>query len=166
MTRRAFSGTLWEEKVGYCRALRVGQHIFVSGTAPGDGEGGTFAPGDAYAQTRRCFDIIQQALEDLDADLSDVVRTRIYLTDMERWEEIARAHHELFAEHPPVNTTVECPRLMNPDMLVEVEVEAVCDEAIAPSPSPRLQSNVLGRPIQPVSFPPATAADLDEGCLD
>lgn len=165
--QRAFSGTPWEEKVGYCRALRVGQQIFVSGTAPSDGQGGTFAPGDAYAQTKRCFKIIQQALADLDASLSDVVRTRIYLTDMGRWEEVARAHHELFADHPPVNTTVEIPALMSPDMLVEIEVDALC-ETPPPQGPPALrpQSMVLGRPIQPSGLPPISGSDLDEGCLD
>ncbi|WP_263970685.1 RidA family protein [Leptolyngbya sp. KIOST-1] len=179
--QRAFSGTPWEEKVGYCRALRVGQQIFVSGTAPSDGEGGTFAPGDAYAQTHRCFAIIQHALQELGADLSDTVRTRIYVTDMGRWEEVAQAHHELFADCPPVNTTVEIPALMNPDMLVEVEIEALCD---APSPQnpqatrsqhqpreqfqgqPQSRAMILGRPIQPATLPPVTASDLDEGCLD
>jgi enamine deaminase RidA (YjgF/YER057c/UK114 family) len=164
--QRAFSGTPWEDKVGYCRALRVGQQIFVSGTSPSDGEGGTFAPGDAYAQTHRCFDIIQQALEDLGASLSDVVRTRIYVTDMTRWEEIARAHYELFADHPPVNTTVEVAALANPDMLVEIEADALYADSPTPAPVPLSPGTVLGRPIQPAVFPPMTAADLDEGCLD
>jgi enamine deaminase RidA (YjgF/YER057c/UK114 family) len=169
--QRAFSGTPWEERVGYCRALRVGQQIFVSGTAPSDGQGGTFAPGDAYAQTQRCFDIIQEALEELGADLEDVVRTRIYLTDMDRWEEVAQAHQERFADHPPVNTTVGTPSLINPDMLVEIEVEALCDDG-APLPAIRPQRTILGRPIQPASYPPMStypttrAQDLDEGCLD
>ncbi|MBE9113213.1 RidA family protein [Nodosilinea sp. LEGE 07298] len=177
--QRAFSGTPWEEKVGYCRTLRVGQQIFVSGTAPSDGEGNTFAPGDAYAQTHRCFEIIQQALEDLGANLSDVVRTRVYITDMNHWPEVARAHHELFADHPPVNTTVEIPALMNPDMLVEIEVEALCEETspqkplairsqnrTQAQPQSRPQNMILGRPIQPASLPPVTASELDEGCLD
>lgn len=165
--QRAFSGTPWEAQVGYCRALRVGQQIFVSGTAPSDGQGGTFAPGDAYAQTKRCFEIIQQALVELDAELSDVVRTRIYLTDMSRWEEVAQAHYELFADHPPVNTTVGIPALMNPDMLVEIEVEALCEAAPPqPLPSRQPQSMILGRPIQPSGLPPTTGSDLDEGCLD
>lgn len=167
MTRqRTFSNTPWEDKVGYCRAMRIGQQIFVSGTAPSDGLGGTFAPGDAYAQTQRCFEIIQQALTELGSDLSDVVRTRIYLTDMAHWEQMARAHRELFADHPPVNTTVETPGLMHPDMLVEIEVEAVCEDAPPPAPLPRSVGTVLGRPIQPATFPPVTASDLDEGCLD
>lgn len=135
--QRAFSGTHWEEQVGYCRAMRVGQQIFVSGTSPSDGQGGTFAPGDAYAQTQRCFEIIQQALADLGADLSDVVRTRIYVTDMSRWQEVAQAHQERFADHPPCNTMVEIPALINPDMLVEIEVEALCETGPAPAPHPK-----------------------------
>lgn len=101
------------------------------------------------------------------ADLSDVVRTRVYVTDMACWEDVARAHYELFADHPPVNTTVEIPALMNPDMLVEIEVDALCDET-QPQPSlpARRQSMILGRPIQPTTLPPVTASDLDEGCLD
>ncbi|MBD2231708.1 RidA family protein [Phormidium tenue] len=165
--QRAFSGTPWEEQVGYCRALRVGQQIFVSGTAPSDGQGGTFAPGDAYAQTKRCFEIIQQALAELDADLSDVVRTRIYITDMGRWKEVAQAHYELFADHPPANTTVEIPALMNPDMLVEIEVEALCEAAPSqPPPVSQPQRMILGRPIQRSGLPPTTGSNLDEGCLD
>jgi enamine deaminase RidA (YjgF/YER057c/UK114 family) len=142
--------------------------VFVSGTAPSDGQGGTFAPGDAYAQTHRCFEIIQQALEELGASLSDVVRTRIYVTDMGRWEEIAQAHQELFADHPPCNTTVEIPALINPDMVVEIEVEALCSEppSARPVPSRRPTAMILGRPIQPATLPPVTASDLDEGCLD
>ncbi|PSN18563.1 hypothetical protein C7271_11905, partial [filamentous cyanobacterium CCP5] len=123
--QRAFSGTPWEEKAGYCRALRVGNQIFVSGTAPSDGNGGTFAPGDAYAQTQRCFEIIAEALEGLGSGLEDVVRTRLYVTDLSRWEDFARAHLDLFADNPPVNTMLQIPQLIDPDMLVEVEVEVL-----------------------------------------
>ncbi|HSM83388.1 MAG TPA: RidA family protein [Nodosilinea sp.] len=160
--QRAFSGTPWEEQVGYCRALRVGQQVFVSGTSPSDGQGGTYAPGDAYAQTHRCFEIIQQALEAVGATLSDVVRTRIYVTDMARWPDIARAHRELFADHPPCNTTVAIAALINPDMLVEIEVEALCDQG----PPTALSARALGRPIEAATLPPIAAAELDEGCLD
>nr|WP_275333692.1 RidA family protein [Nodosilinea sp. TSF1-S3]MDF0367222.1 RidA family protein [Nodosilinea sp. TSF1-S3] len=163
--QRAFSGTPWEANLGYCRALRVGQQVFVSGTCPSDGQGGTVAPGDAYAQTQRCFEIIQQALKELGADLRDVVRTRIYVTDMACWEDIARAHRKLFADHLPVNTTVAVPALMHPDMLVEVEVEALCEAPQQP-PAPPPQTRILGRPVEPAAFPPVTGTDLDEGCLD
>jgi enamine deaminase RidA (YjgF/YER057c/UK114 family) len=170
--QRTFSGSVWEETAGYCRAMRIGQQIFVSGTAPSDGEGGTFAPGDAYAQTRRCFDIIQEALESLGSDLQDVVRTRLYLTDMSQWDEIARAHHDLFVDHPPVNTMVEVSGLANPDMLVEVEVDALCEDDGPSDYRPKPKSTILGRPIQPAAsplmgtYPPTQSGELDEGCLD
>ncbi|PPS45915.1 RidA family protein [Chroococcidiopsis sp. TS-821] len=125
--QRTSSGTTWETKAGYCRAIRVGNQIYVSGTAPVDEQGGVFAPNDAYAQTKRCLEIIQKALQNLGADLHDVVRTRVYVTDIKRWAEFAQAHQEYFGEHPPANTMVEIQALVDPAMLVEVEVEAVCD---------------------------------------
>jgi enamine deaminase RidA (YjgF/YER057c/UK114 family) len=171
--QRTFSGTPWEAKAGYCRAMRIGNQIFVAGTAPVDDEGDTFAPGDAYAQTMRCFAIIQTALQDLGADLEDIVRTRLYITDMGQWEEIAQAHNELFADYPPVSTMVEIPGLINPDMLVEVEVEALCEDEPLPAARPLSQRTILGRPIQPADYPPIGAyppvpssRELDEGCLD
>ncbi|PIG92096.1 RidA family protein [Gloeocapsopsis sp. IPPAS B-1203] len=126
--QRTFSGTTWETKAGYCRAIRVGNHIYVSGTAPVDEQGGVFAPNDAYAQTKRCLDIIQKALQNLGAGLQTVVRTRVYVTDIKRWTEYAQAHQECFGEHPPANTMIEIQALVDPAMLVEVEVEAVCED--------------------------------------
>ncbi|MBO1348926.1 MAG: RidA family protein [Hormoscilla sp. GUM202] len=123
---RTFSGTSWEEKASYCRALRVGNQIYVSGTAPIDRSGGVFAPGDAYAQTKYCLSIIQKALQDLGADCSDVVRVRLFVTDISRAQEFIQAHREFFAEHPPTNTMVEVSALVDQAMLVEVEAEAIC----------------------------------------
>ena len=123
--QRVFSGSPWEKTVGYCRALKAGNHIFVSGTAPVAEDGKTFAPGDAYAQTQRCFEIIESALDKAGASMSDVVRTRMYVVDISRWEEVGRAHGEIFAEHPPVTTMVEISKLIDPEMLVEVEVDAI-----------------------------------------
>jgi isochorismate pyruvate lyase len=94
--RRTFSGVSWESKAGYCRAIRVGNHVHVSGTSPIDAEGKTFAPGDAYAQTCYCLQRIQKALQDLGSDCRDVVRTRIYVTDISRSAEYAQAHQEFF----------------------------------------------------------------------
>ena len=91
-----------------------------------DENGLPFAPGDAYARTRRCFEIIDQALRTLGADLSCVVRTRMFVTDISRWEEYGRAHGELFAKHPPATTMVEVKSLIDPQMLIEVEADAVC----------------------------------------
>ncbi len=123
--KRVFSGAPWEERVGYCRALRAGDRVFVTGTAPVAEGGGVYAPGDAYAQTVRCIRIVQEALEELGAELRHVVRTRMFVTDIERWEEFGRAHREAFGEHPPATTMVQVARLIHPDMLVEIEADAV-----------------------------------------
>lgn len=123
---RTFSGVSWETTTGYCRAIRVGNQIHVSGTAPIDAEGKVFAPGDAYAQTRFCLQRIQKALQDLGSNCQDVVRTRLYVTDISRSAEYAKAHQEFFAAHPPANTMVGVQALVDPEMLVEVEVEAIC----------------------------------------
>ena len=123
--QRTFSGAPWEERVGYCRALRTGDRVFVTGTAPVAEEEGVHAPGDAYAQAARCLEIIREALAELGADLSHVTRTRMFVTDIERWEEYGRAHAEAFGEHPPTTTLVEVSRLIDPDMLIEIEADAV-----------------------------------------
>ncbi|MEO0647271.1 MAG: RidA family protein [Cyanobacteria bacterium J06650_10] len=122
--RRHFTQTEWEPKVGYCRALRAGQSIYLSGTAPIDEEGNTFAPNDAYAQACRCFEIIKETLTAMNSGINRVVRTRMYVTDISQWEDIGRAHQEFFGEHPPVTTMIEVKGLINSDMLVEVEAEA------------------------------------------
>ncbi|UCE58819.1 MAG: RidA family protein [Phycisphaerales bacterium] len=127
--KRTFSSAPWEKKIGFCRAIRVGDHIYVTGTAPIDDDGNTFAPGDAYAQTRRCIEIISKALADLDATLADVVRTRMFVTDISRWQEFGRAHGEFFADHPPATTMVEIKSLISPDMLIEIEADAVCQDS-------------------------------------
>ena len=122
---RHFTGTPWEPKVGYCRAIRAGNQIFISGTAPVDNDGNTVAPGDGYAQAKRCFQIIQKTLQAMDADLSNVVRTRMYVTDISRWEEYGQAHQEAMGAYPPATAMVEVSRLINPDMLIEIEVDAL-----------------------------------------
>ena len=123
---RTFSGAPWESRVGYCRALRAGQHIYVTGTAPVAEDGGVFAPDDAYAQAKRCLEIIEGALAKLGADLSCVVRTRMFVSDISRWQEFGRAHREFFGEHPPATTMVEVKSLIEPEMLIEIEADAVC----------------------------------------
>lgn len=128
MTRqRVSSGAPWEARTGYCRALRTGSLAFVSGTAPVTSEGKTHAPGDAYAQAKRCLDIIQDALARLDVGMHHVVRTRMFVTDVRRFEEFAKAHQERFGEHPPVTSLVEVKALVAPDMLIEIEADAVVD---------------------------------------
>ena len=124
--KRVFSGAPWEAKVGYCRAIRAGNLIFVTGTAPVDQGGGVHAPGDAYAQTRRCFEIIQQALTQLNANMSDVVRTRMFVTDIARWQEYGKAHGEFFRDNPPATSMIEVKGLIDPQMLIEIEADAVC----------------------------------------
>jgi isochorismate pyruvate lyase len=124
--KRTFSGSPWEPKIGYCRAIRAGQHIFVTGTAPVGEDGAVVAPGDPYAQTKRCFEIIEKALKNLGADLKDVVRTRMYVSDVTKWQDYGRAHGEFFAKHPPATTIVEVKSLIDPKMMIEVEADAVC----------------------------------------
>ncbi|MEL6605847.1 MAG: RidA family protein [Cyanobacteria bacterium J06614_10] len=122
--QRHFTHTPWEPKVGYCRALRAGSIIYLSGTTPVDDCGKTFAPGDAYAQAYRCFEIIRDTLQALESDMHQVVRTRMYVTDIRQWEAFGKAHQSFFGNHPPVTTMVEVKSLINPDMLIEIEAEA------------------------------------------
>ena len=123
--RRAFSGAPWESEVGYCRAIRAGSHVYVTGTAPVDPHGRVIAPDDGYAQATRCFEIIAAALAELDAGLADVVRTRMFVTDISRWPEFGRAHREAFGVHPPATTMVEVRSLIDSAMLIEIEADAV-----------------------------------------
>ena len=123
--RRAFSGAPWEARVGYCRALRVDDRVFVTGTAPVAEDGSVHAPGDPLAQARRCFEIVQAALEDVGAGMEHVVRTRMFVTDIEHWEAFGRAHGEVFGEHPPATTMVEVSRLIDPAMMIEIEADAI-----------------------------------------
>jgi len=123
--QRVQSGAPWEEQVGYCRALRAGDRIFVTGTAPVAEGGGVHAPGDAEAQAARCLEIIRQALADLGAGPEHVVRTRLFVTDISRWSEFGRAHAAFFGAHRPCTTMVEVKALISPEMLVEIEADAV-----------------------------------------
>jgi isochorismate pyruvate lyase len=124
--QRAYSGAPWEARVGYCRALRAGDHIYITGTAAVGEDGEAYAPGDAYAQALRCFEIIQCALQELGADLDCVVRTRMFVTDISQWEAFGRAHAHFFAAHPPATTMIEVKALIDPHMLIEIEADAVC----------------------------------------
>lgn len=121
---RAYSGAPWEAKVGYCRALRSGPHIWVTGTAAVRSNGEVFGRGDAERQAKRCLDVIADALAQVGADMSDVVRTRIYVTNIDDWDAVGRAHAAYFADNPPATTMVEVSRLIHPDMLVEIEADA------------------------------------------
>lgn len=141
---RVYSGAPWEAQVGYCRALRAGEHIWVSGTAPVADDGSVFAPGDAYRQARRCFEIIEQALRGLGADLSSLVRTRMFVTDARRWREFGRAHRECCGANPPATSMVEVRALIDPAMLIEIEAEAVCP--VAPPADPRSRAGLAPPP--------------------
>ena len=126
--QRSFSGAPWESRVGYCRALRAGDRIFVTGTAAVNEDGTVHAQGDGYKQTVRCLQIIERALAELGAGLEHVTRTRIFVTHIDRWEEFGRAHAEAFGDHPPATTMIEVNRLIHSDMLVEIEADAVAPE--------------------------------------
>ncbi|MGI9628819.1 MAG: RidA family protein [Longimicrobiales bacterium] len=123
--QRVFSGAPWEAKVGYCRALRAGNQVFVTGTVAAEPDGTIHAPGDPYAQALRCFSIIGEALEGVGASLKDIVRTRMFVTDISQWEAIGKAHGEVFKGHPPATTMVEVSALIGPSMLVEIEADAI-----------------------------------------
>lgn len=126
MTRRRYdSGTEWEPTVGYSRAVRVGDTVHVSGTTATDDEGEIVGRGDPEAQTRQAIANVETALSALDAALSDVVRTRIFVTDAGDWEAVGRAHGEAFGEVRPASSMYEVAGLIEPEMLVEIEAEAI-----------------------------------------
>lgn len=122
---KIFSGTPWEPKVGYARAVMVGETVYVSGTTGTDPSGKVLAPGDMYAQTAQTIRNIQSALQRLGLGLEHVVRTRIYVTQIDRWEEVAKAHAEFFGEIHPATSLIGVARLVDPEMLVEIEAVAV-----------------------------------------
>lgn len=123
------SGTVWEDMAGYSRAVRIGNLIWVSGTTATDDEGQLVGAGDVYAQAQFILHKIEQALHAAGATRADVVRTRIYLTDVTRWEEASRAHAEMFGDVRPANTLVEVSGLVGDAYLVEIEADAMLKDA-------------------------------------
>jgi enamine deaminase RidA (YjgF/YER057c/UK114 family) len=126
------SGAPWEPIVGYSRAVKIGNSVWVSGTTATDGKGGIVGKGDVYAQAKQAIANIERALAQAGAGLGDVVRTRIFVTDIGKWEIIGRAHGEAFGAVRPACTMVEVSRLIDPDLLVEIEADAVITAKSAP----------------------------------
>jgi isochorismate pyruvate lyase len=126
--QRTWSRAPWEKSVGYCRAIRMGNQIAVTGTAPVDDSGKVFAPGKLYEQAKRCLEIIEKALADLGANKTQVIRTRMFVTDISHWREFGKAHGEVFADFPPATSMIEVKKLIDPEMLIEIEADAVVTE--------------------------------------
>lgn len=133
MTKREIfaSGTRWEPIVGYSRAVKVGDQVWISGTTATGDDGRLVGGDDPYAQTRQILANIERALVRAGAELADVVRTRIYVTDISHWEAIARAHGEVFADIRPATAMIEVRRLIDAAMLVEIEADAVITDRAA-----------------------------------
>ena len=125
------SGSPYEPVIGFSRAVRVGRIIAIGGTAPIGADGKITGAGDPVAQTRRCFEIIEEALNEAGASLENVIRTRIFLTDISHWEEIGRVHGEIFGEIRPASTMVQVSRFIDPGWLVEIEADAVLGDDAA-----------------------------------
>jgi enamine deaminase RidA (YjgF/YER057c/UK114 family) len=124
--QKVLTGAPWESVVGYCRAVRIGNRIEVAGTtAMKDGQ--VVGIGDAYEQTRFILQTVEGALKELGSNISDVIRTRMFVTDISKWEEIGKAHGEFFRNIQPVASMIEVKRLIDPNLLVEIEVEAIID---------------------------------------
>lgn len=126
------TGTPWEAIAGYSRAVRVGPLVYISGTTAADATGAIQHKGDLYGQATYIFRKIEAALQAVGAEMKDVVRTRVYVTQMQQWEQVAKAHQDVFHTIRPANTLVAVSALATPDMLVEIEVDAVIADSLNP----------------------------------
>ena len=122
---RSFTKAPWEKKIGYCRAIKTSHQVFVTGTAPVCEDGQIFGPGEPYLQAKKCLEIIEKSLSELDLDLTCITRTRMFVTDISFWEEFGKAHAEFFADHPPTTSMIEVKSLIDPLMLIEIEADGV-----------------------------------------
>jgi enamine deaminase RidA (YjgF/YER057c/UK114 family) len=127
MKKRVYSGTTWEEEIAYCRAIRVGNTVTVSGTTAVDDNGETVFVNDMYGQTIYIFKKIERALKELNFSLSDIVRTRMFVTNIKAFDDVGRAHKIMFNGIDPTATCVEITRLVKDDLLIEIEVDAMAD---------------------------------------
>ena len=134
--RRASSGSPYEPQIGFSRGAREGRMVAISGTVALGPDGIIVGPGDAAKQARRCFEIIRESLEKLGADLSHVIRTRIFLLRIDDWKAVGAVHGEFFGNVRPACTMIQVSRLIGPDWLIEVEADAVIPSGDAPSGSP------------------------------
>ena len=121
------SGAPWEKICGYSRAVRIGPHIHVSGTTASDSDGNIIEIGNPYGQTLHALNKIEAALREVGAERNDIVRTRIYVTNIDQWEKIGKAHAEFFGEQRPATSMIEVGRLISPEMLVEIEADAMTE---------------------------------------
>jgi enamine deaminase RidA (YjgF/YER057c/UK114 family) len=153
--KRIASGTPWEPVVGYSRAVRAGDWVAISGTTATDERGTIVGVGQMYVQARQALDNIARALEAAGLALSDVVRTRMFVTDIERFHDAARAHREFFGEHPPAATMVEVRRLVHPQMMIEIEVDALAEPSAQSAAPP---AAVRAPSARPQAAPRAAAA--------
>lgn len=126
--RRVWSGSSFEGQAGYCRGVRVDNHIWVAATAPFNDDGSVAAIGSMKGQTRRCLEIIEAALDHLGAGMRHVVATRMFVTDITRAAELSDVHREFFSAHPPAASLVEVSALVSPEILIEIEAEAVVSD--------------------------------------
>lgn len=123
--QRMFTGAAWEKKVGYCRAIRMGSIVAVTGTVSLDENGEIHAPNNPYEQAKRCLEIIERAINALGAERINIIRTRMFVTDIKRWQDFGRAHGEFFSDHPPATSMLEVKSLIDPQALIEIEADAV-----------------------------------------